>query len=524
LVPAICSATSIAGPNGKIVFASGRANSAVPNPADGNDEAARIWVADYPSGTPVQVTTLPAGTQHRHPNWSPDHTRIVYAAGAPFSGEYALWIVDLRTGSQTEFAPAAPKQDRPTWSPDGTEIAYGSNGDLYMKEVAAPHTLVQLTNTAGVVEERPVWSPDGKTLYYNRGPVEDRDIYMKSPITPAGAEIGLLTGTGKTEDDWQPAVSPDGKRLCFLRGQQDNTADIYTANVNGTGAAKFSATGGIGDLNCVWSPDGTRIMYTLGIFSEGELFTRDINGGSVSAVTSVNVAKHFDGNADWATNFSPKCDAKNAEVPVNGFTTVSLSCIDPDAGSGAEPPTPTPLDPGALEIASPPSHGNLGGLASGKVVYTPAKDFKGTDTFTYIGSDETSNSSPATVTIRVGSGGGKDTTAPTISAVKVSAKRWRLGGRLASISRTPVGTTISFRLSEAARTTLTFQRQSRGHKTAGSVSLAAKVGKNKVRFQGLLTKSRKLAPGGYRLVVTAKDAAGNRSKPHVGPSFTIVSK
>ena len=85
---------------------------------------------------------------------------------------------------------------------------------------------MQLTNTPGVTEERPVWSPDGNTLYYNRGPDEDRDIYRKSPVTPAGAEVGLLTGSGKTEDDWQPAVSPDGKRLCFLRGQQDNTADI----------------------------------------------------------------------------------------------------------------------------------------------------------------------------------------------------------------------------------------------------------------------------------------------------------
>ena len=105
---------------------------------------------------------------------------------------------------------------------------------------------------------------------------------------------------------------------------------------------------------------------------------------------SWNVAEHFDGNADWATNFSPKCDAKNANVGVNGFVSIALSCTDPDAGFGAAPPTPTPLDDSALEIASPPAHGTLGGLSNGKVIYTPNKDFKGTDSFTYIGSDETS--------------------------------------------------------------------------------------------------------------------------------------
>ena len=58
LMPALASATSIAGPNGKVVFASGRASSGIPAPA-ADDGDARIWVADYPNGTPVQVTTLP---------------------------------------------------------------------------------------------------------------------------------------------------------------------------------------------------------------------------------------------------------------------------------------------------------------------------------------------------------------------------------------------------------------------------------------------------------------------------------
>ena len=276
-VPAVSSATFIPGPSGKIVFASGRANSQFPAPADGDDNNARLWVVDYPSGTPVQVTTQPTGTkvQHRHPNWSPDHTRIVYAAGEAFSGTYALWIVDLRDGSQTEFAPAAPAQDRPSWSPDGSKIAYGSNGDLWVKDVAPGSTAVQLTNTAGIQEERPVWSPDGNTLYYNRGVPpfntgSKRDLYKKSPVTPGGEEKGILTG--ETED-WQPALSPDGKTLCFLRGPQSESADLWLVGVDGGLATPF-ATSAFGELNCVWSPDGSMIMYTQGAFEKGQLVSR----------------------------------------------------------------------------------------------------------------------------------------------------------------------------------------------------------------------------------------------------------
>jgi Tol biopolymer transport system component len=538
-LPAVGSATSIAGPNGKIVFASGRASSLIPAPA-ANDSDARLWVADYPSGTPVQVTTLPVETQHRHPNWSPDHSKIVYAAGKAFSGEYALWIVDLKTGVQTEFVPKAPAQDRPTWSPDGTRIAYGSNGDLWVKNVAPGSTPIQLTATPGIQEERPVWSPDGNTLYYNRGvpPFNagtKRDLYEKSPVTPGGAETAVLEAA---TDDWQPAVSPDGSRLCYLRGPQTNEATLRTINVDGNGDTLFRDEATLGDLNCVWSPDGSRILFTEGAFEAGQLRSRDVNGGSFDTLDPFNVESHFDGNADWATNFSPKCEAKNATVGVNAFISISLSCVDPDAGFGKEPPTPTHLDDSAIELASQPAHGTLGGLSNGKVIYTPNKDFKGTDTFSYTGSDGVSNADPATVTIQVTSpppkkakGGGTvgDKTAPSISALKLSAKRWRRGKRLATISKAPVGTTISFRLSEAASASVSFQRATRRngklrYVNAGSLKpLPAKAGRNRIRFQGRLTRLRTLAVGKYRVVLSARDAAGNRSAPRTGPSFTIVS-
>src|SRR5215213_3576434 len=167
--PALASATFIPGPNGKVAFTSARPSDGVPAPNAG-DKGARIFVADWPSGTPVQVTTLPAGAEvrHRQPNWSPDHTRIAYAAGNFAGTSYALWILDLRTGSQTEIVPPAEGLDRPSWSPDGTRIAYSSKGDLWLTAPAPGSEQVQLTNTPTIVEERPVWSPDGSTLYFNQ--------------------------------------------------------------------------------------------------------------------------------------------------------------------------------------------------------------------------------------------------------------------------------------------------------------------------------------------------------------------
>jgi hypothetical protein len=526
-VPATAPATFIPGPAGKVAFTSGRPSVGVPAP-NGGDAGARIYVADYPSGTPVQVTTLPEGAdvRHRQPNWSPDHTRIVYAAGKT---TYALWILDLRTGSQTEFVPPAAGLDRPAWSPDGTRIAYGSEGDLWVKGLAAGSTPINLTESAGVIEERPVWSHDGTTLYYNQGMAGARDIYSFSPVTQAGEPELVETGTG---DDWQVALSPDGGRICFLRGPQSSASDLFTYFLDGGSPAAGFATDGpnIGELNCVWAPDGSKVLYTRGAFEAGELYTRSPNGQNPDPIEQWNVAGHFDGNADWATNFSPVCAPVNISIDVNKFTTVQLSCTDPDFGFGKSPPGPIALESSSMEILTPPKNGTIGGLNDGKVIYTPNKDFRGVDSFTYTGSDGTSDADPATVTIQVGQpGAAADRTPPKITNVKVSAKRWRLGNQPAKISAAPIGTTISFRLSEAAQTTLTFQRRKRtkGGKTkfvnAGRIVKQAKAGNNRVRFQGLITRGKKLSLGTHRVVVGARDAAGNRSKRN-GPTFTIVKK
>jgi Tol biopolymer transport system component len=541
-IPATAAATFVPGARGKIVFTSGRASSGIPTPA-ANDADARLWVADYPSGTPVQVTTLPAGTQHRHPNWSPDHTKIVYAAGVAFSGTYALWIKDMVTGDQTEFVPAAPMQDRPSWSPDGTKIAYGSGGSIYVKGVAPGSTPVPVTN--GTNDERPVWSPDGNTIYFNRGAAGNRDIYRKSPVTLAGQELDIISGA---TDDWQPAVSPDGGRLCFLRGPQSDLADLYVATTDGIGATGFSTTANVGDLNCVWSPDGTRIMYTLGAFTGGELATRNNNGGDFEALSNMNVAQHFDGNADWATNLSPTCDARNASMGVNGFASITLSCDDPDSGFGADPPTSVPLEAQAIEIVEQPRHGNIGSISDQRrIIYTPDKDFRGTDTFTYRGNDGASDSAPATVTVQVGQAGGSDRTAPVISRLTVSPRRWRRGNKLPAASRTRVGTTISFRLSERALATLSFRRALPGRRAGGRCvkptrrnrssrpctrfvragnlpGFLGKDGLNRVRFQGRLTRKRRLAPGSYRVLVGARDNAGNAARARASRTFRIVAR
>jgi len=122
-----------------------------------------------------------------------------------------------------------------------------------------------------------------------------------------------------------------------------------------------------------------------------------------------------------------------------------------------------------------------------------------------------------------------DTTKPTIAGLSLEPKAFRA----AAPGVKSGGTNVSFRLSEAATVRFTIERRARGRKAGrkcvaprprnrgarscvrwlkvrGQIERTGVAGSNSFRFTGRLT-GRKLAPGSYRVVSVATDAAGNPS-------------
>ena len=141
-------------------------------------------------------------------------------------------------------------------------------------------------------------------------------------------------------------------------------------------------------------------------------------------------------------------------------------------------------------------------------------------------------------------GGNSDTVAPRFLSLALSP------GAFAAFSTGPGvrpararGTRVTYRLSEAATATFRVQRALAGRRLRGrcvrptranrgrprcnryrslrgSFGHTGRAGINRFRFSGRLAR-RKLRPGSYRLVATAKDAAANTSKPVRRP-FRII--
>jgi hypothetical protein len=110
-----------------------------------------------------------------------------------------------------------------------------------------------------------------------------------------------------------------------------------------------------------------------------------------------------------------------------------------------------------------------------------------------------------------------DATPPWITGLKVTPKRFAVAAAAAKTG----GTSFRFRLSEDAGVRIVLQRRVKGRwRKIGTLSRRGASGADRIRFSGRLGR-KPLRPGSYRAIVSATDAAGNRSRSY-RVAFAVV--
>jgi hypothetical protein len=82
----------------------------------------------------------------------------------------------------------------------------------------------------------------------------------------------IVVGSGVAE--YQPALAPQSAAMCFTRGPFGTTnADVFTIEpvefLNGTQTDLSDSS--TGAYNCAYSPEGDRVAFVEGIFTNGAL-------------------------------------------------------------------------------------------------------------------------------------------------------------------------------------------------------------------------------------------------------------
>jgi Tol biopolymer transport system component len=161
-------------------------------PGGTNDD---VWRIDADGSHLTQLTTDPGFDGNAA--WSPDGSRIVFTSSR-IEDTGQVFVMDADGGSQTQltFDPVF-KDQTPDWSPDGSKLSYaaGDPGDILVMDVdgSDQHVVVDgPTDDFGTS-----WSPDGRFIAFLR--FDDRNnryVDLADGLDPRGQRDGAAVRSG----------------------------------------------------------------------------------------------------------------------------------------------------------------------------------------------------------------------------------------------------------------------------------------------------------------------------------------
>lgn len=245
--------------------------------ASGMDGSPGIVVFDVDGGPRV----LTEEWSDEDPVWSPLGDTIAFVR-APYGEMERIFVVDADGGDAVRLLDLPGHERAPSWSPDGSAIAfYHSIAGAHELRVAPADGSTSRVVASGAMDtfDPPQWDPTGtRLLYAKAGPDDSTDVYT---VGVDGTGEHRVTHTSGRE--YAPRWSPDGARIAFSTSE-----GIFVTDAAGTAAALVRA----GGSNPSWSPDGTRIAFDDGY----DIMTIAPDGSDERRVVA----------STWAQSFGPR--------------------------------------------------------------------------------------------------------------------------------------------------------------------------------------------------------------------------
>ena len=241
--------------------------------------------ADAPLPAPEIIPLAGLAGYEVGPAFSPDGNQVAFTEinGQQNSGIYTTLV----GGEQSLRLTRDPRDCCATWSPDSREIAFlrrrDNQYDIYIVP-ALGGTERRLYTMACVQYPWLNWSPDGKLLAFPRtvsGNSNSAITIFSLPET----STRQLTSPPDEYLDRDPAFSPDGKTLAFVRGTIAGVAnDVYVVAMNG-GEPRRLTFQNRPISGVAWTPDAKNLIYSCARGGTETLWRVPFSGGTPVPVT-----------------------------------------------------------------------------------------------------------------------------------------------------------------------------------------------------------------------------------------------
>lgn len=199
----------------------------------------------------LPITRLTYGEwDDRHPAISPDGTTLAFSSNR--SGQWDLYLLDLKTGETAQFTNDLAFNGHPSWSSDGLWLAYEkyfeNSLDVFIKPLVSgvPETRI----TSGINHEyEPAWMPDSTTLAFISTQNGSQDIFLVDTST---STTPVNFTNNPTANQVRPAWLPVGHILMWV-SKGDGISTLFSSDIHEEAAR---ATPSINTDLYAWDPSG----------------------------------------------------------------------------------------------------------------------------------------------------------------------------------------------------------------------------------------------------------------------------
>jgi len=215
-----------------------------------------IWV-DRADGSQQIVDPGWGDTEYESFTLAPDGSRVaITIAGTGQRDD--VWIKQLDRGPLSRLTFGGSSNYAPAWTGDGRYVGYvserGQNSSLWRRRadgVGAEELVADVGRN--FIEAR--WSRDGAWLVASVEGPPSRDILAMR----LGKDSTLRPLLADAFDEWEPALSPDGRWLAYV-SRETGAPQVFVRPFPGVQDGKWQISSE-GALDPVWSGDGRELFF-----------------------------------------------------------------------------------------------------------------------------------------------------------------------------------------------------------------------------------------------------------------------
>jgi Tol biopolymer transport system component/DNA-binding winged helix-turn-helix (wHTH) protein len=228
------------------------------------------------------LTTYP-GSQLL-PALSPDGSAITFVWKKEGEEHGHIYVKQMGSEAPAELTSGDSDELSPAWSPDGRTIAFIRHNDVRSAVVTIPaiggsERLVYVLPVNSVYDYGGLaWTPSGSLIFPQRASSEGPSVLTELNLQTRVVRAMTNPPPG-WDGDFTPQVSPDGRKLAFVRGPQSLTRDIYVMDLP-NGSPQRLTTDARLIVGLAWTADSSTIVFSSNRSGTVSLWRVPVTGGT----------------------------------------------------------------------------------------------------------------------------------------------------------------------------------------------------------------------------------------------------